>query len=306
MKILIMGNLLPIHEPLRVAEELAMIDCLTNGRLISGFARGIPREYIAYGVSLAESRARFEEAFKIIKMAWTEDHFSYQGKFWSYNDVAIWPRTVQQPHPPVWVPVTISKETMEWAAQENIPISLGGRAPPPARLDMLRYYAQCVERHGHTVTPDHLSMGASVYVADSKEQAFREAGPYTLYFFHTLLNHGSIINITRQRDLGYRREADYDYIRPENREGFLRSFQGIRSITLEQLKMSDTVCWGPPDEVIDGLIKLADQVGAGTLMLNFNQGAMPHQMFMRTLKRFGEEVLPALKAHRVTRVPVAP
>ena len=72
MKLLIYGNLLPIHDPLRLAEELAMLDCLSNGRLISGFARGIPREYVAYGVNLAESRARFEEAWEIIKLAWTE------------------------------------------------------------------------------------------------------------------------------------------------------------------------------------------------------------------------------------------
>jgi alkanesulfonate monooxygenase SsuD/methylene tetrahydromethanopterin reductase-like flavin-dependent oxidoreductase (luciferase family) len=77
MKLLIYGDLLPIHDPLRLAEELAMLDCLSNGRLISGFARGIPREYVAYGVELAESRARFEEAWEIIKLAWTEEVFSY-------------------------------------------------------------------------------------------------------------------------------------------------------------------------------------------------------------------------------------
>jgi alkanesulfonate monooxygenase SsuD/methylene tetrahydromethanopterin reductase-like flavin-dependent oxidoreductase (luciferase family) len=69
LKLLIYGNLLPIHNPLRLAEELAMLDCLSGGRIISGFARGIPREYVAYNVSLEESRARFEEAWEIIKRA---------------------------------------------------------------------------------------------------------------------------------------------------------------------------------------------------------------------------------------------
>src|ERR671918_1602698 len=94
MKILIYGNLLPIHDPLRLAEELAMLDCLAEGRLISGFARGIPREYKAYNVNLADSRARFEEAYEIVKLAWTEAVVSYTGKFWTYRDVAIWPRPV--------------------------------------------------------------------------------------------------------------------------------------------------------------------------------------------------------------------
>ena len=80
LKLLIYGNLLPLHEPLRLAEELAMIDCLSNGRLISGFARGIPREYQVHNVPLAESRARFEEAYEIVTRAWTEDVFSYSGQ----------------------------------------------------------------------------------------------------------------------------------------------------------------------------------------------------------------------------------
>ena len=88
VRLLIYGNLLPLHEPLRLAEELAMLDCLSNGRLISGFARGIPREYQVHNVPLADSRARFEEAFEIVTRAWTEEVFSFQGKFWSYSYAA--------------------------------------------------------------------------------------------------------------------------------------------------------------------------------------------------------------------------
>jgi alkanesulfonate monooxygenase SsuD/methylene tetrahydromethanopterin reductase-like flavin-dependent oxidoreductase (luciferase family) len=304
MKLLIYGNLLPIHNPLRLAEELSMLDCLSNGRLISGFARGIPREYVAYGVDLAESRARFEEAWEIIKRAWSEEVFSYQGKFWSYKDVAIWPRPVQQPHPPVWVPVTVSKETIEWAARENVPITPGANATLPARRDMVRYYAQCLATHGHTITPGHIIMGASVYVADSRQQALKEAGPYTLYFLHTLFSHGNISNVERQTQAGYRKTEDLDYIRPENREGFLRGLQGFRHTTLADLERSERLAWGSPEQVRDSLVELADSLGAGTLMLNFNQGAMPHDLFVQNLERFGKEVLPALQAHVVTTVPI--
>jgi alkanesulfonate monooxygenase SsuD/methylene tetrahydromethanopterin reductase-like flavin-dependent oxidoreductase (luciferase family) len=304
MKLLIYGNLLPIHNPLRLAEELSMLDCLSNGRLISGFARGIPREYVAYGVDLAESRARFEEAWEIIKRAWTEEIFSYQGKFWSYKDVAIWPRPVQQPHPPVWVPVTVSKETIEWAARENVPITPGANATLPARQDMVRYYAECLAKHGHAITPNHVIMGASVYVADSREQALKEAGTYTLYFLHTLFSHGNISNVERQMQSGYRKESDYDYIKPEHREGFLRGLQGFRQTTLDDLERSERLAWGSPTQVRDSLIELAESLGAGTLMLNFNQGAMPHEMFVRNVQRFGKEVLPAVQAHAVTTVPI--
>ena len=117
LKFLLLGNLVPLHNPLRIAEELAMADCLSHGRILSGFARGVPREYNVYGVSMGESRARFEEAVDIIMKAWTEPKFSHDGKFWSYKDIAIWPRPYQQPHPPVWVPFTGSKETIEWAGE---------------------------------------------------------------------------------------------------------------------------------------------------------------------------------------------
>src|SRR5205823_11286877 len=83
LKLLIYGNLLPVHQPLRLAEELAMLDCLSNGRLISGFARGIPREYQVHNIPLAESRARFEEAYDIITRAWSEEVIPYEVRFWS-------------------------------------------------------------------------------------------------------------------------------------------------------------------------------------------------------------------------------
>ncbi|HTG24359.1 MAG TPA: LLM class flavin-dependent oxidoreductase, partial [Reyranella sp.] len=179
LKLLIYGNLLPLHEPLRLAEELAMLDCLSNGRLISGFARGIPREYQVHNVPLAESRARFEEAFEIVTRAWTEDVFSYEGKFWSYKDVAIWPRPVQQPHPEIWIPIVGSKESIEFAGKHDIPIT-PGLGSGGLRNDIIAYYAKCLANAGHRITPNHLSLGINAYVADSKAQAVREMAPYHL------------------------------------------------------------------------------------------------------------------------------
>ena len=302
MKILIYGNLLPIHEPLRLAEELAMLDCLTGGRLISGFARGIPREYKAYNVSLADSRARFEEAWEIIKRAWQDEVFSFEGKFWTYRDVAIWPRPVQQPHPPVWVPVTTSQETLEWAGKENVPITPGAVATLGARQDMVRYYADCLARAGHRITPDHVVAGASVYIADSREQALREAGPYMLYFFHTLFSHGNLFNVGGQRQAGYVREEGLGWLRPEHREEFLRSLQGFRRVTMDDLKRNERLAWGSPAEVRDALIGLAEALGSNVLLLQFNQGAMPHDMFMNQIRRFAADVLPDLQRHTVTSI----
>ena len=189
LKLLTYGNLLPLHEPLRLAEELAMLDCLSNGRLIAGVARGAPREYRIYNVSPGESRARFEECFEIMRRAWTEESFSYKGKFHSYKDVAIWPRPVQQPHPPVWIPVTGSRETIEWAAANDIAITPGVTRHGTAREDTIRHYAKFQAEHGRKVTPKHFNLMIDCYVADSKAQAIKEYGAYYIYFWNTLIRY---------------------------------------------------------------------------------------------------------------------
>ena len=306
IKLLIYGNLLPLHEPLRLAEELAMLDCLSNGRIVSGFARGIPREYNVYRVPLSESRDRFEEAWEIIRRAWTEEAFSFSGKYWSYEDVAIWPRPVQQPHPPVWVPVSGSQETIEWAGRHDVPITPGLVPTRGLREDIIRYYARCLAEHGHRITPDHLIIQASAYVADSKARAVAEAGPYTLYFNRTLFSHGNVSEASRQREAGYLSAGSFDYVRPENMAAVSGSRDRFRGMTLESVaRDAEEMPWGTPSEVIERIIAAADHAGAGTVLINMNRGAMPHEMFMEQIRRFGTEVLPALQAHRVTSVPLA-
>jgi alkanesulfonate monooxygenase SsuD/methylene tetrahydromethanopterin reductase-like flavin-dependent oxidoreductase (luciferase family) len=125
-----------------------------------------------------------------------------------------------------------------------------------------------------------------------------------LYFHQTLFSHANISNVQLQMQTGNRREADYDYIRPEHREGFLRALQGFRQTTLADLERSERLAWGTPEQVRDTLIELANTLGAGTVMLNFNQGAMPHELFVRNVERFGLEVLPVIQAHQVTTVPL--
>jgi alkanesulfonate monooxygenase SsuD/methylene tetrahydromethanopterin reductase-like flavin-dependent oxidoreductase (luciferase family) len=305
VKLLIYGNLLPLHEPLRLAEELAMLDCLSNGRLISGFARGIPREYQVHNVALAESRARFEEAYDIVTRAWTDDVFSYQGKFWSYRDVALWPRPVQRPHPEIWMPVVGSKESIEFAAKHNIRIT-PGLAPGGLQDDIIRYYTQCLAANGHTITPDHLSLGVSVYVADSKAQAVKECGPYLLYFNRTLFSHGNFTETSIQRQFGYSTDASLDYVRPENRGAGEHAREEFRNTTMEGIeRLAERLPWGTPQEVAERIIALADHTGANSVQVGFNRGAMPQEMFLEQIRRFARDVLPIVQAHRVTHVPAA-
>ena len=307
LKLLIYGNLLPLHEPLRLAEELAMLDCMSNGRLISGFARGIPREYQVHNVPLAQSRARFEEAFDIIRQAWTEEVFSYGGEFWSYKDVALWPRPVQQPHPPIWMPVVGSKELIEFAARHDLPITPGLGRSRGLRDDIIRYYARCLAQAGHRITPDHLSLGISAYVADSKAEAVREMGPYHLYFNRTLFSHGNFTETERQRQTGYSSASSTDYVSPENRRAAAIRPRGFPRPDDGRCRAAGRGrCRGaPPSEVTERIIDAADSAGADNVQISLNRGVLPHEMFIEQIRRFAREVLPALQAHKVERVPLA-
>ena len=306
LKLLIYGNLIPLHHPLRLAEELAMLDCLSNGRLIAGIARGIPREYQVHNIPLSESRARFEEAYDIITRAWTEDVFSYQGKFHSYNNVSIWPRPVQQPRPPIWTPITASKESIEFAAKNNIPITPGESRVQGLQQDIIRYYAKCLAKAGHKITPGHLSIAANAYIADSKAQAVKEAGPYTLYFNRTLFSHGNITETNLQRGMGYVTDQSLDYISPENLKYAARSREDYRNMTMEDVaRNAENLPWGTADEVRDRIIAAIDRTGADVVHVRMNTGAMPHDMFMNQIRLFAEKVLPALQAHKSKRVPAA-
>ena len=305
VKLLIYGNLLPLHEPLRLAEELAMLDCLSGGRLVSGFARGIPREYQVHNVPLQESRARFEEAYEIITRAWTEEVFSYEGKFWSYKDVALWPRPVQRPHPPIWIPVTGSKESIEFAAKHDIAITPGLR-PGGLQEDMIRYYAKCQAQYGRRVTPDRLTMGVNAYVADSKAEAVKQNGPYFLYFNRTLFSHGYFTETSIGEARGYMSQSSIDYVRPENLHEVERARQDFRSMTMDDVaRMAERLAWGTPNEVAERIIAMVDRAGAGTIQVMFNAGALPQELYLEQIRRFARDVLPLLQAHQVTRVPMA-
>lgn len=303
MKILIYGNLLPLHQPLRLAEELSMLDCLSKGRLIAGVARGAPREYGIYNVPMAESRSRFEECFEIMRRAWTEDVFSFEGQHYSYKDVSIWPRPVQQPHPPIWVPVTSSKETIEWAAANDVTITPGVFAGP-MREDTIRYYAECQARHGRKVQPKHISIMLDCYVADSKAQAIKEYEPYLLYFFNTLLTYDQVYADKIQK--GYFSQRAFEQFR-EGRKGTLADDTTVFTEWTSQTVRHMLEFWpvGTPDECAEKIIAECDEAGAQSVLLVINRGGMPQEMYLNQIRRIGEEVLPRLQRHKITSVKFA-
>ena len=274
LKFLILGNLLPLHNPLRIAEELAMADCLSHGRVLSGFARGVPREYKVYQVPMSESRARFEEAFEIVMKAWTEETFSHDGKFWSYKDVSIWPRPYQQPHPPIWVPFTGSKETIEWAGKHNLNAVIH-HMKQGLTEDIVGHFAQSLENNGHSINSDKICVVADAWVASDKARALEEYGPYFLYFNQILWHHGSLptAGAPTPKAAGFVNPTSFDYVRPENRSAAELDRNKYRQMTMadvEQRVSTGDLAWGSSKEVTERLIDIAEGSGANALLLQMN------------------------------------
>ena len=267
----------------------------------------MPREYNVYGVPMAESRARFEEAVEIILKAWTAPKFSYEGKYWSYKDIAIWPRPFQQPHPPVWVPFTGSKETIEWAGKHNFSAVIPDHHRGLTQ-DIVGYYAKQLAAHGNKITPDHMCFFTDAYVAPDRATAIKEYSPFYLYFVHTLWHHGSLEKASQAKGTGYVSSASYDYIKPENRSGAGVDREAMQKTTMADIERkieAGELAWGSAKDVGDRLIEGAERMGANYLLLNMNVGAMAPEVFLEQIRRFGKDVLPRLQAHQVKRVPAA-
>src|SRR5262249_47643427 len=147
-------SLLPFENPLRKAEDFAMLDILSNGRLNFGVGRGIiPAHFVGFGVDPHESRARYEESLAIIRQAWTQDTFSYEGKFWQVPSLSVAPKPLQKPHPPIYRG-TLSPESFEGAAivGDNAFVVPWLSAPIPEMKKRVDRYRAQVKEHGHAPT----------------------------------------------------------------------------------------------------------------------------------------------------------
>ena len=173
--ICVMGNSLALYNPpTRVAEEFAMIDCISGGRLIAGFPVGTPMDTCyAYGTNPSQLRQRYHEAHDLVMRAWTEkDTFAFNGRFNQQRYVNIWPRPVQQPHPPIWVPGGGSVETWRWCAEmDYVYCYLSYYGYKAGRATMDGFWAE-MERLGKDRNPYHAGFLQFVGVGESRQHAF--------------------------------------------------------------------------------------------------------------------------------------
>jgi alkanesulfonate monooxygenase SsuD/methylene tetrahydromethanopterin reductase-like flavin-dependent oxidoreductase (luciferase family) len=293
IKIGVLGNILPLRDhPVRVAEEYAMIDCLSNGRLIAGFVRGIPAEYVWYGVNPEESRGRFQEAYDLIMTAWTNSVWSFEGDFYKLKDCAIWPRPVQQPHPPIWIAAR-SAESIEWCVKRHLPCAQVYQTTGQIE-DTFNYYRSKAKEDGWEAQPDDFILCRHIYIDDSDKKAQEIAEPAMRYFF-SVYNRGfnDAINQTaadQQKLLAkLTSERSFNYFREGN-----RSRIDFSTLGWDDLVKSGYMIAGSPDNVARQIEDQMRQIGADHFMGMFHIGNLAHEKVISSLDLFKREIMPRL------------
>jgi len=297
-RIVFLGNVLPIHDnPLRVAEEVAMIDILSGGRVVCGFVRGLGQESIATNANPIYNRERFDEAHNVIIKAWTTPGpFRWEGRHYEYRVVNPWVRPLQKPHPPIWIPGVVSPESVRWAAEHRYPyVAL---APPLHVTDEIYdLYDEVAAETGFTPTSEQRGYVIRVSVADTDDKAYEEGR----HFFWQL---GTSFGVAPRHWLqppGYVSRAATQSRREQARVGSANVTPGGPSLSYEEAHATYQIVSGNPDTVIKKLQRIIDVVDPGFMIFWGREGLMSHEVAVHGIDLMTREVIPAIKAYQPDR-----
>ena len=288
IKIVLLGNPLPLADnPVRLAEELAMIDMISRGRLVSGFVRGGGQEQLATGVNPAYNRERFEEAHDLIVKAWTvPGPFRWEGTHYQFRVVNPWAVPLQKPHPRVWIPGVASKETVVWAAKHRYPyICLNTSIDTTKKIWQL--YDQAAAEVGYTPGPENRGYLLRVHVAETEEKALRNARQF-------MWMQGEFTGLAHPVW-----SAPAGYGSPANRRAFVEIAAGRRpnprALPFEQQVEDLQIIAGTPDQVVPKLRRIMEETRPGIFAFWGNDGKVSHEDSMTCIRLLGQEVMPAVR-----------
>src|SRR5499427_9618594 len=265
-------TLLPLHNPIKIAEEAATADMLSDERLEFGVGRGVAYQYPGYGIPLEESRERFEEALDFIVQAWTNEPFSFEGKYFRARDLSVVPKPLQSPHPPVRVAAN-SPDTFPFSGRRKLPIFASPLINPPDKLkEGLGVYRDTLP----SGTRGDTALAFPVHVAASRAQARQDCEAGLLRFLREAAE--------RLRPLG---QTD------------IKSFEAFRQVLarIERVKYEDfdreMGVFGDPDYCVERVRGLQREYGMDEFICYFNQGGiMDHAMVKQTMTSFARDVMP--------------
>jgi alkanesulfonate monooxygenase SsuD/methylene tetrahydromethanopterin reductase-like flavin-dependent oxidoreductase (luciferase family) len=282
--------------PIRIAEEYAVLDCISGGRLVAGLPAGLGNDVtISYGVTPIEQRGRWREAIELMLKAWTaKEIFAWNGKYFQLPRVNLWPRPVQEPHPPLLIPGAASSSTWDYCHERDLPYAylsyFGGRSSENV---MDRFWERAAQK-GRDANPYRASFLQLVGVAATDREAEELYGRHVEYFYHKLLHlplhyisppgnieYNSLLNIFMQ---GTKLLKYGDFIKD------------LKPLNAKDMLDEEFVVLGSPATVREKLAAMAKRLNVGHLMTVLQFGSMPHDLTMSNIDLFGREVLPHLQA----------
>jgi len=273
-------TLLPLHQPLACAEQAATADILSGGRLEFGVGRGsIPTQFHGFRVPVSENRARFAECLDIIRLAWTRDRFSYDGTFYKVDDLAVVPKPLQRPHPPIRVAVH-TLESFTHIAELGVPIYSGTTTTPlPLLRECMAAYREKLAAAGHAWGAEQMALMQPVHIATTAAGARDAMRPGVLQYYRNLETILSSL--------------------PDSYGDHLPRLKHIRD-TIADLPYEtfnrDHAVFGDTAEVVDRLQAAREEFGLSQFICWFDQGSMlPRAEVERTMRRFAEQVMPKLR-----------
>jgi len=270
---------LPLHNPIEVAEQLAMVDLMSEGRVEFGIGRGfVEFDYDRLGVSREDSQARMREQLEVILKAWAGAPFTHKGRFYSYENVEVWPRPEQRPHPPVWLSCSQTPSSFEWAGKMGYSVLTVAYRSVENLVANNRIYRAAWAEAGHPAGKWRVATHYHCVLSENKREArdiAREAWRrYTLATTHTL----------------DRIRADQNYLNDPSRRQVGQDLLDIDRM-IEELRV--IAC--TPDEAVQLLERAQDAMGFTQCDCTFFFGGITHEQAQRSLRLFASDVMPKLK-----------
>jgi alkanesulfonate monooxygenase SsuD/methylene tetrahydromethanopterin reductase-like flavin-dependent oxidoreductase (luciferase family) len=293
-RLAIMGIVLPLANPVRVAEEFALLDLMTGGRVaMAGFFRGTPNEYLTYGTDVAHSREMYEEGVELVVRAWTTPvPFGWEGRHYRHRLISIWPRPVQVPHPPVLVSGN-SPDSGDFAARHGFSIGIAFM-PPAAAGRAAAHYRSAAAAAGWAPAPENIVYRLFAYVAPTDEQARRDCtehqfsglgGEAAAAADRGINRYGPALAATGQAYGGRYPPAAQAAEKAPVAAAPAAAAADAAGPALPPL------C-GSPETVLEQIREIRDTVGAGVLDLILYTDALPHELARDCVELFGTEVIP--------------
>ncbi|MBM3946378.1 MAG: LLM class flavin-dependent oxidoreductase, partial [SAR202 cluster bacterium] len=296
-KIVILGNVIPIwDDPMWLAEQLAMVDMISHGRLVSGWVRGASTESVTHNANPSMNRERFNEAHEFIVKAWTTPGpFRWEEKHYQYRYVNPWMAPLQKPHPQIWVPGVASRETIKWCAPRHIPYIMLATLLD-ATKEMFDYYHQQAAEAGYKSGTQNVGYLFTVHTDESEELA-EQAGRRRLGGVDNPFLRG---NRAQQEQFAVlpgltSAEARARQARLLGARGGAASNAALNRAPYEQQVEQLSLITGTPKNVIPKVRTVLEKLRPGQIFFWDGDGAMTHDDQVRSLRLHGQEVVPAAR-----------